>query len=471
MPRGLVRNIRLQAARFLMPASHERLSVDTLRQKVTAGEIDNVIVALTDMQGRLAGKRCSARYVLDEVFSHGAEACNYLLAVDVDQNTVSGYDISSWERGYGDFALVPDPATLRLAPWQERTAMVQCDIAWADGSPVRVSPRQVLKAQAGRLAERGLVAFVGTELEFIAFDTSFEDAWASGYRDLVPANQYNVDYSLLGVQRAEPLPGAIRRGMEGAGLYVESVKGECNLGQHEIAFRYADALTTCDNHVVYKNGAKEIAASLGKSLTFMPKFNDREGNSCHIHVSLRSADGDAVLAGDGAYGFSPLMESFLAGQLALLRELTLLFAPNINSYKRYAEGSFAPTAVAWGLDNRTCALRVVGSGHSLRAENRVPGGDMNPYLAVAALIAAGLHGIDHGLELEPVLEGNAYASARPRVPASLAEAARLFGGSEAARKAFGDDVVAHYARAAEVELEAFGRAVTDWERFRGFERL
>jgi glutamine synthetase len=349
--------------------------------------------------------------------------------------------------------------------------MVQCDVAWADGSPVRVSPREVLKDQVRRLAERGLAAFVGTELEFTAFDTSFEDAWACGYRNLAPVNQYNVDYSILGAERAEPLLGAIRRGMEGAGLYVESVKGECNLGQHEIAFRYADALTTCDNHVVYKNGAKEIAASLGKSLTFMPKFNDREGNSCHIHISLRGADGEAVLAGDGPHGFSPMMDSFIAGQLALLREMTLLLAPNVNSYKRFADGSFAPTTVAWGLDNRTCALRVVGRGLTLRLENRVPGGDVNPYLAVAALIAAGLHGIDHSLELEPVLEGNAYASGGPRVPASLAEAVGLFGGSEVALKAFGEDVVAHYVRAAEVEIEAFQKAVTDWERFRGFERL
>jgi len=454
-----------------MSTSREPLAVETLRQKVAAEEVDSVIIALTDMQGRLAGKRCSARYFLDEVLSHGAEACNYLLAVDVEQSTVSGYEITSWERGYGDFVLAPDLATLRLLPWKDRTAMVQCDVAWADGSPVRVSPREVLKDQVRRLAERGLAAFVGTELEFIAFDTSFEDAWACGYRNLAPVNQYNVDYSILGAERAEPLLGAIRRGMEGAGLYVESVKGECNLGQHEIAFRYADALTTCDNHVVYKNGAKEIAASLGKSLTFMPKFNDREGNSCHIHISLRGANGEAVLAGDGPNGFSPMMDSFIAGQLALLREMTLLLAPNVNSYKRFADGSFAPTTVAWGLDNRTCALRVVGRGLTLRLENRVPGGDVNPYLAVAALIAAGLHGIDHSLELEPALEGNAYASAGPRVPASLAEAVGLFGGSEVALKAFGEDVVAHYVRAAEVEIEAFQKAVTDWERFRGFERL
>jgi glutamine synthetase len=454
-----------------MSTTREPLALEGLRQKVTTGEIDSVIVALTDMQGRLAGKRCSARYFLDEVLGGGTEACNYLLAVDVEQSTVSGYEITSWERGYGDFVLTPDLATLRLLPWKERAAMVQCDVTWADGRPVRVSPREVLKDQVRRLAERGLVAFVGTELEFIAFDTSFEDAWAGGYRNLAPVNQYNVDYSILGAERAEPLLGAIRRGMEGAGLYVESVKGECNLGQHEIAFRYADALTTCDNHVVYKNGAKEIAAGMGKSLTFMPKFNEREGNSCHIHISLRGADGEAVLAGDRPNGFSPMMESFIAGQLALLRELTLLLAPNVNSYKRFADGSFAPTTVAWGLDNRTCALRVVGRGHALRLENRVPGGDVNPYLAVAALIAAGLHGIDHSLELPPMLEGNAYVSGGPRVPASLAEAVGLFTASETALKAFGEDVVAHYARAAEVEIEAFGKAITDWERFRGFERL
>jgi glutamine synthetase len=454
-----------------MLASHKPLAVESLREKVAAGEVDSVIIALTDMQGRLAGKLCSARYFLDEILSHGAEACNYLLAVDVEQNTVSGYEISSWERGYGDFCLIPDLATLRLVPWKDRAAMVQCDAAWPDGSAVRVSPRQVLKEQIRRLADRDLIAFVGTELEFMAFNTSFEDAWTSGYRDLVPVNQYNVDYSLLGVDRAETLLGAIRRGVEGAGLYVESVKGECNLGQHEIAFRYADALTTCDNHVVYKNGAKEIAAALGRSITFMPKFNGREGNSCHIHISLRSTEGEAVLAGEGPNGFSPVMESFVAGQLALLGEMTLLLAPNINSYKRFAEGSFAPTTVAWGLDNRTCAVRVVGSGHTLRLENRVPGGDVNPYLAVAGLIAAGLHGMDHSLRLEPALEGNAYVSAKPRVPASLAEAAQLFGRSEAAVKAFGEDVVAHYVRAAEVELEEFQKAVTDWERFRGFERL
>jgi len=452
-------------------ANPPNLTLESLLAQIENDEVDSVVLAVTDMQGRLVGKRCSARYFVDDVVGHGAEACNYLLAVDVDQATVGGYEISSWERGYGDFVLAPDWGTLRRIPWQSRTAMVQCDVVWQDGTPVTVSPRQVLKAQLDRLAARDLQALVGTELEFIAFDTSFEDAWDTKYQDMRPVNQYNVDYSIMGIDRVEGLLGTIRRAMEGAGLYVESVKGECNLGQHEIAFKYADALETCDNHVVYKNGAKEIAAQQRKSLTFMSKYDEREGNSCHIHISFRSTAGDAVMAGTGQYGFSPLMESFIAGQLAALEELTLLFAPNVNSYKRFVEGSFAPTAIAWGLDNRTCALRVVGSGLSLRVENRVPGGDVNPYLATAALIAAGLHGIENNLTLEPIFEGNAYDSDKPRVPASLRDARDLFAASEIAEKALGAEVVRHYVNAASIELAAFDRAVTDWERIRGFERL
>ena len=293
--------------------------------------------------------------------------------------------------------------------------------------PVVQSPRQVLRAQLDRLAERGWVAMVGTELEFILFDESFESAWSKQYVDLTPSNQYNVDYSILGTSRVEPILREIRLGMKGAGLEVESAKGECNPGQHEIAFKYADALTTCDNHVIYKTGAKEIAAHNGKSLTFMAKYNDREGNSCHIHLSLRTPDGKPVFAGDGAHGVSKEFEHFLAGQLAALRELSCFFAPNINSYKRYQPDTFAPTAVKWGLDNRTCALRVVGHGSSLRFENRVPGGDVNPYLAVAAMIAAGLHGIDNELALSEPFGGNAYATDAVRVPPTLREAAALLG--------------------------------------------
>ncbi|WP_405055858.1 glutamine synthetase family protein [Kribbella sp. NBC_01505] len=448
-----------------------QLGVQELRDLVAQGHVDTVLVAITDMQGRLQGKRCGARYFVEEVLRHGTEGCNYLLAVDVDMNTVDGYAMSSWASGYGDLMMAPDLDTLRLVPWLEGTAMVLCDVQWLDGQPVVASPRQVLRKQLERLAARGMQAYVGTELEFIVFDDTFEAAWDKRYQGLTPGNQYNVDYSLLGTSRVEPLLRAIRNGMTGAGLYVESAKGECNFGQHEIVFRYDDALTTCDNHSIYKTGAKEISAQHGKSLTFMAKYDEREGNSCHIHVSFRSTDGDAVLAGDKEYGFSELMERFIAGQLACLSEFTYLLAPNINSYKRFVAGSFAPTAVAWGLDNRTCSLRVVGHGESLRVENRLAGGDVNPYLAVAAIIAAGLHGIENDLELEPLLEGNAYESDKEHVPSTLREAAALFTGSRIAREAFGDEMVDHYTNAARVELDAYDAAVTDWERIRGFERL
>ena len=454
-----------------MTSNTGKLTVQELRDMVAAGHIDTVLVAITDMQGRLQGKRCGARYFIEEVVPHGSEGCNYLLAVDVDMNTVGGYEMSSWERGYGDLLMAPDLSTLRLLPWLESTALVLCDIQWLDGKPMPASPRQVLKAQLDRLAERGLAAYVGTELEFIVFNDTFESAWDNAYRGLEPANQYNVDYSLLGTSRIEPLLRDIRNSMTAAGMYVESAKGECNLGQHEIAFRYDEALATCDNHSIYKTGAKEIAARHGKSLTFMAKYDEREGNSCHIHLSFRSADGSAVLAGDREHGFSELMERFVAGQLACLPEFTYLLAPNINSYKRFVPGSFAPTAVAWGIDNRTCSLRVVGHGESLRVENRLPGGDVNPYLAVAALIAAGLYGIENQLEMEPMFEGNAYSSDKPHVPSTLRDASELFGKSSIARSAFGDEMVDHYVNAAKVELAAYDAAVTDWERVRGFERL
>ena len=443
-----------------------------LESRVEKGEIDTIVLAFTDMQGRLIGKRVSARFFVDDIAAHGAECCNYLLAVDVEMNTVDGYRISSWERGYGDMAMIPDFDTLRLVPWQPGTALVMADLRWLDERPVIESPREILKTQLARLAERGLEAHVGTELEFIVFDDSYRDAWKKGYTGLTPASDYNIDYALLASTRMEPLLRDIRVGMEGAGLYCEGVKGECNLGQQEIAFRYDEALVTCDNHSIYKNGAKEIADKHGKALTFMAKFNEREGNSCHIHISLRGTDGSAVFADEGAeLGMSKMFRHFLAGQIAAMRDLTLFFAPNINSYKRYVNGSFAPTAVAWGLDNRTCSLRVVGHGMGLRVENRVPGGDVNQYLAVAALIAAGLHGIDNELELEPIFEGNAYGSDAPRVPTTLREAAELFQASDIAREAFGSEVVDHYLNNARVELAAYDAVVTDWERVRGFERF
>jgi glutamine synthetase len=457
-----------------MTARRPALSLEELRVAVDAGQIDTVVLALTDMQGRLQGKRFHARYFLDEVVAHGSEGCNYLLAVDVDMNTVDGYAMSSWERGYGDFAMAPDLLTLRRVPWQPGTAMLLADLKWLDGSgDVVASPRQILRRQLDRLAERGLTAYAGTELEFVLYRDSYEDAWRRGYRDLNPANLYNIDYSLLGTARVEPLLRRIRNEMAGAGLVPESAKGECNLGQQEIAFRYADALTCADHHVIYKNGAKEIAAQEGMSITFMAKPNQREGNSCHIHFSLRTPAGGAAMVGDGSGHLSGTGQRTLAGLLATMRELSLFYAPNINSYKRYQPGSFAPTAVRWGTDNRTCALRLVGhGGHTLRVENRVPGADVNPYLAIAALVAGALHGIENELELEEAYGGNAYEDAEaPRVPASLRDALGLWETSAVARAAFGDEVVAHYANNARVELAAFDAAVTDWELHRGFERL
>ena len=442
------------------------MNLQELQANVEAGEIDTVLIALTDMQGRLQGKRLTARHFLDEVADHGAEGCNYLLAVDVEMTPVEGYEMASWERGYGDFSMRPDLSTLRAVPWHEATAMCLCDLVWEDGTPVSASPRQILQRQLARLAERGWSSNASTELELLVFRDTYEQAWHKGYRGLEPANLYNIDYSLLGTSRIEPLIRRIRNAMQGAGLEVENSKGECNFGQHEINFRYADALRAADDHSIYKNGAKEIADQEGMAISFIAKYNEREGSSCHIHFSL--SDGDGMLFARDRSVF----ESFLAGQLACMRELTLLQAPNINSYKRYVRGSFAPTAVAWANDNRTCALRVVGHGPALRFENRAGGSDLNPYMALSAIIAAGLHGVEHALELEPPYEGNAYlAQDKPRLPSTLREARELFATSGVARAAFGDEVVDHYVNAADVELAAFDSAVTDWERFRGFERL
>ena len=448
------------------------MELEDLDVAVDNGSIDTVLLALTDMQGRLQGKRLHGRYFMDEVVGSGSEGCNYLLADDVDMNTVDGYAMSSWSSGYGDFVMKPDFGTLRRVPWQPHTAMVLADLETTDGVPVYASPRQILQRQLARLAEHGLTAFAGTELEFVLYRDTYEQAFEKNYRDLVPANQYNVDYSLLGTARVEPLLRRIRNEMYGAGLTPESAKGECNFGQHEIAFRYADALTCADNHVIYKNGAKEIAAQEGMALTFMAKPNEREGNSCHIHFSLRGEDGRSAMLGDGPGHLSVTGQRVLAGLLASMREFSLFFAPNINSYKRYQPGSFAPTALRWGVDNRTCALRMAGHGEGMRVENRVPGGDVNPYLAIAALVAGALHGLENELELEPEFVGNAYEDgAAPRVPALLREAQQLWLASDVARDAFGADVVGHYANMAQVELAAFDAAVTDWELRRGFERM
>jgi glutamine synthetase len=447
------------------------VTLEELEGAVESGAVDTVLLAITDMQGRLQGKRLTATHFLAEVAEHGAEGCNYLLAVDVDMATVDGYAMSSWDTGYGDMLLVPDLDTLRPVPWQEGTVICLADVAWLDGSEVPASPRQILRRQLARLAERGWTANAGTELEFMVFLDTYEEAWHKRYHGLRPANLYNVDYSLLGTARVEPLIRRIRNSMAAAGMVVEDSKGECNHGQHEINFRYADALRTADEHVIFKNGAKEIAAQEGTAISFMAKYDEREGNSCHIHFSLAEI-GDPPTPLFAREDNRQLFESFLAGQLACLRELTLMLAPNVNSYKRFAAASFAPTAVAWGRDNRTCSLRVVGHGPGKRFENRAGGADLNPYLALSAIIAAGLHGLDKGLELPPALEGNAYADPNlPRVPSTLRQARDLFASSAVARTAFGQDVVDHYLNNADVELAAFEAAVTDWERFRGFERL
>jgi len=449
------------------------LSIEELTAAIKSGAIDTVVVAMTDMQGRLTGKRIHGEHFLNEVLKHGTEGCNYLLAVDVDMNTVQGYEMSSWERGYSDFELAPDFNTLRLIPWQEGAALVLADVQWLDHSPVVASPRQILRKQIANLEKAGMQAMCGTELEFVVYKDSYEEAWNKAYRDLTPVNQYNVDYSILGGSRIEPLLREIRLGMAGAGMTVESVKGECNLGQHEIAFKYSDALSNCDQHVIYKNGAKEIAAEAGYALTFMAKPNEREGNSSHIHLSFRGLNGELVMTdeADKEHGMSDLGRQFIAGQLAHMRELSILFAPNINSYKRYVPGSFAPTAIRWGRDNRTCAFRLVGRGAGLRLENRIPGGDVNPYLAVAGIIAAGLDGITKKMKLEPAFTGNAYVSDSPRVPSTMNEALDLWEKSAWVKETFGDEVQAHYANMARVEIAAYGKAVTDWELFRNFERF
>lgn len=448
-----------------------KLTLSGLKTLAESGEIDTIILAAPDMQGRLQGKRVMPRFFLDAIVSQSAEGCAYLLATDIECAPVAGYDLTSWDKGYGDFVFKPDISTLRLAPWQPGAAIILCDIELSGHHAAHVAPRTILKKQLARLRHHGLTAYAATELEFILFRNSYEEAWRRGYRDLVPANQYNSDYSILGTARVEPVIRKIRNAMEAAGIQVENSKGECNFGQHEINFAYDRALVTADQHVIYKEAAKEIAAEAGQALTFMAKFNEREGNSCHTHLSLRDDAGSPVFLARDGESPSIFFLKFLAGLLRHAPDLTFFFAPNVNSYKRYAPGSFAPTALAWGMDNRTCSFRVLGHGKSLRVENRLPGGDVNPYLALAAMIAAGMEGVDKDYEPVPVFSGNAYLSDLPKVPETLAEAAKLFTQSDFNNSAFGPDVVAHYGNMAKVELDTFNAAVTDWEKFRSFERM
>jgi len=438
----------------------------TLEELRADSSIDTVIMAFTDMQGRLLGKRLYRDFFFEQVdHGHGTEGCNYLLALEMEMDPVPGYEIASWERGYGDFELVPDLSTLRRIPWLEATALVLCDVHWGDGSPVRPSPRQVLRAQVERAQAHGFDVMVGSELEFYLLKQTYEQAHAQHYRDLTPSVPYILDYHILASTFAEPLIRQLRNGMVGAGMRVETSKGEAWPGQHEINFRYADALRMADDHVVYKNGAKEIAHLNGCSVTFMAKPDHTWiGSSCHIHSSFWR-NGESAFANE-----SEVFRRYLAGQIACGRELAIFFAPNVNSYKRFAAGSWAPTTLAWGRDNRTCGFRVVGHGQGLRVETRIPGGDVNPYLAFAALIASGLHGIEHGLDPGPALEGNAYSSEAARFPSTLREAIAALEQGTVARSAFGDDVVDHYLNYARTEQELFDRAVTCYERERFFER-
>ena len=441
------------------------LTLDELRSEVEAGTIDTVVAAFTDMQGRLLGKREQAEYFLDETAEHGLEGCNYLLALDMEMDPQPGYAMASWEQGYGDFVMRPDFATLRRVPWLEGTALILCDVGWADGKPVVASPRQVLKAQVERARAAGFEPMFGSELEFYLFGESYAEAHAKHYRDLTPSVPYILDYHVLATTYDEPLIRQIRNGMQDAGVPVESSKGEAWPGQQEINFRYADAVTMADNHVIYKNGAKEIAHLNGRSITFMAKPDHGWiGNSCHIHSSLWR-DGENAFAGE-----SDVFKRYVAGQIAGARELAVFLAPTINSYKRYAAGSWAPTTLAWGHDNRTCGFRIVGHGKSLRAETRIPGGDVNAYLAFAALLAAGLDGIERELELPPPLEGNAYESDAERFPGSLREAIEALEQGSLARATLGDEVVEHYLNYARTEQRLFDQAVTCYEREQLFER-
>jgi glutamine synthetase len=441
------------------------LTIDELRSEVEQGGIDTVVTAFTDMQGRLLGKREQAEFFLEQSAEHGIEGCNYLMAVDMEMDPQAGYAMASWEQGYGDFSLTPDLATLRKVPWLEGTALVLCDVGLGDGTPLSVSPRQVLRAQVDRARAAGFEPMVGSELEFYLLKESYEEAHAKHYRDLTPSVPYILDYHILATTFDEPLIRQIRNAMQAAGIKVESSKGEAWPGQQEINFRYADALTMADNHAIYKNGSKEIAHQNGCSITFMAKPDHTWiGSSCHIHSSLW-ADGENAFAGE-----SETFKRYLAGQIACTRELALFLAPTINSYKRYAAGSWAPTTLAWGHDNRTCGFRIVGHGSSLRTESRIPGGDVNPYLAFAALIAAGLYGIENELELPAPLEGNAYESDAERFPGALREAIEALEHGTMARGALGDEVVEHYLNYGRVEQRLFDQVVTGWERERLYER-
>jgi glutamine synthetase len=449
-----------------------KLDMTALKKLVASGEIDTVLTVFTDQQGRLMGKRVVGRYFLEHV-AHEAHACDYLLATDMEMDTVQGYKESSWELGYGDFILRPDLSTLRRIPWLEGTALVHCDCQDHHGHDLPHAPRSILKRQVERARKLGFTSKMGSELEFYIFEDSFAAARAKEYRNIVPPGWYNEDYHILQTTKEEKLIRAIRQGMEGADIPVEFSKGECGFGQAEINLRYADALTMADRHVAYKNGVKEIAHLHGKSVTFMAKWDFvQAGSSCHIHNSLWDArTGKAVFHdAKGPNGMAKTFRHYLAGQLACAREMSFFLAPTINSYKRFQAGSFAPTKAVWSTDNRTAGFRICGDGPGIRVECRIPGADANPYLAFAALLAAGLHGIEKKLELEPMAKGNLYEKKVREVPKTLREALEALEKSKVLRAAFGDDVIEHYLHTGRIEQGEYDKRITDWELRRYFER-
>jgi glutamine synthetase len=448
------------------------MTPESLATKIHSGEIDTVIVAAPDVFGRLVGKRFTGQFFLDEVAKHGTHVCNYLLAVNLEMDPLDGFKLANWEKGFGDFELQPDLGTARLLPWQPRTALVIGDFCHHGGALVAEAPRSVLRGQVAALAQQGFSACIASELEFFLFNQTYHAAFAAGYRDLAPASDYRIDYHIMQPTRDEALLRAARNGMAAARVPVESSKGEWGKGQHEINFRYAEPLEMADMHTVFKHGLKELAEQHGKSVTFMAKYAANEaGNSSHIHVSLWQG-GQNFFWDTAAKGGSRLFRQFLGGLMKYSPELCYFYAPTINSYKRYQAASWAPTKMAWATDNRTVGFRVVGHGDSFRIENRMPGADANPYLAFAAMLAAGMAGMKEGLDCGAEYQGNAYVDPKLQsLPKTLHQAAGLLDASTLARSCFGDAVVDFCVHTARLEIQAFNDAVTDWERVRYFERI
>ena len=448
------------------------MTLTQLKAQVKSGVIDTILVAFPDPFGRLVGKRFRADFFLDSVVKHGTHGCNYLLTVNLDMDPLDGFKVANWAAGFGDFAFRPDLSTLRALPWQTGAALVICDLVRHDSTLVAEAPRSVLRRQLETLATQGLTCFCASELEFYLFNQTYHAAFQSGYRDLQPSSDYRIDYHLMQPTRDEPLLRAIRNGMTAARVPVESSKGEWSRGQHEVNFTYAEPLPMADRHALFKQGVKEIADQHGKAISFMAKLAPGEaGNSCHLHLSLWRG-GRPQFWEPKTHGGSRLFRQFLGGLMKYSPELCLCFAPTINSYKRYQPGSWAPTRMAWATDNRTTGFRIVGHGSGFRIENRMPGADANPYLAFAAMLAAGLAGVKEGLDCGDEYLGNAYVDEQlARLPSSLRDATDRFEQSTLARAAFGDDVVDFYVRHARIEQQAFSDAVTDWERLRYFERI